>query len=438
MKWSQPADPRVVEAVIAAFNEPTDGLYALLLPISARQWERSFYWLDASGMALYFLDRIASLDLLGTLPHCILDRLQQNLIDNRQRSASMFEEYLELNAAFQQAGIDFCNLKGFTLSPDSCPDPALRCQLDFDFLVDGAHREACRSVLEQRGYVLRGSTPSVWEFKTDTTQLADIANLYKTRPQRSVEIHFTFDAQAPHIPTRDERLDRLEFFHHDGQSLPKLSSVDQFIGQATHVFGHLCGTSTRVAWLLEFMRNTSIHFDDQQFWTDVLDRIVGNREAEIAVGVASLLIEDLFGAEIPTILESGTVDRLPEGIRLWSELYGSRAILADFPGTKLHLLLREQLHSADPHWREQKLSALLPRHRAPRILPVNRNAGIGQRLRSEIYQLHYDLFRLRFHIVEGIRYLAEARRWHQALKQNGLLTQPNQPRRTQAIANPNE
>jgi hypothetical protein len=434
MKWSQPADPRVVEAVISAFNEPTDGLYAQLLPISERQWERSFYWLDASGMALYFLDRIESLDILGTLPRSVVKRLQRNLIDNRQRSASMFEEFLELNAAFQQAGIDFCNLKGFTLFPDSCPDPALRCQLDFDFLVDGAHRDACRPILERRGYVLRGYTPSVWEFKTDTTELANIANLYRTRPQRSVEIHFAFDTQAPNHATRDERLDRRQFFHHEGQTLPRLSSVDQFIGQATHLFGHLCGPSTRVAWLLEFMRHISIQFDQQQFWTEVLNRIAGNREAEIAVGVACLLVRDLFEAEIPALLEFGTIDRVPEAVRLWADLYGGRAVLADFPGTKLHLLLREQLHAGDPRWQQEKRSALLPRRRAPRLLAVSRTAGMGQRLRSEIYQLRYDAFRLRFHIVEGILYLAEARRWRRALKQNGLLTQPDAARRTPETA----
>ncbi len=193
MKWSQPADRRVVAAVVATFAEPADGLYAKLLPLSERQWQQSLFWLDASGLALYFLDRIESLGLLNTLPPSIVQRLQQNLADNGQRSASMLEEFLDLNAAVQKAGVDFCNLKGFTLSPDSCPNPALRCQLDFDFLVDGKHRGLCRELRAQRGYVLRGATPSVLEFKTDTARLATIGDLYKISQQRSIEIHFAFD-----------------------------------------------------------------------------------------------------------------------------------------------------------------------------------------------------------------------------------------------------
>jgi hypothetical protein len=434
MKWSQPADPRVVEVVIAAFAEPTDGLYALLLSISAQQWQRSFFWLDASGMALYFLDRMTCLDLVGALPRCVVDRLGQNLQDNRDRSAAMFVEFLELNSTFQKAGIDFCNLKGFTLTPDSCPDSALRCQLDLDFLVDGRHRDMCRTLLEQRGYVLHGSTSGVWEFKTESTELADITQLYKARPQRTVEIHFAFDAQASHEATRDERLDHIQFFECNGQSLPRLSAVDQFIGQAAHILDHLCGPCTRVAWLLEFLQNTTIHFNDHQFWHDVLKRIAGNSRDEIAVGISSVLVSDLFDTEIPGPLKSGAVERLPVRIRLWAELYGRQAILADFPGTKLHLLLREQLHAGDPHWRQQKLSALLPQRRAPRILPSGRDAGWRQKLRSEILQLRYDLFRLRFHLVEGHRYVVEAYRWHQALKQQELQAERDLARQAQATA----
>ena len=121
MKWSQNADWRVVEAVVTAFSKPDDGLYALLLPLSLHQWERSYYWLDASGMALYLLRQLENLDLLDTLPRQVRTRLKQNYADNRLRSTSMFQEFVELNSAFQAAGVDYCNLKGFTLAPISLP-----------------------------------------------------------------------------------------------------------------------------------------------------------------------------------------------------------------------------------------------------------------------------------------------------------------------------
>ena len=173
MKWSQKSDPRVVEAVLSAFSQPDDDLYARLLPLSVRQWEQSFYWLDASGMALYLLKQLEELNLLGTLPQQVHSRLRQNLADNRLRCASMLGEFLELNCAFQAAGIEYCALKGFTLAPVSCPDLAFRTQLDFDFRVDAKDLDVYRQILTDRGYVLRAASKTTWEFKTNSKTLAE-------------------------------------------------------------------------------------------------------------------------------------------------------------------------------------------------------------------------------------------------------------------------
>ena len=88
-------------------------------------------------MALYFLDRVESLHIENALPAATLERLRGNLADNRQRSSTMLVEFASLNQSFQRAGLVYANLKGFSLSPESCPRPELRCQLDFDFLIDG-------------------------------------------------------------------------------------------------------------------------------------------------------------------------------------------------------------------------------------------------------------------------------------------------------------
>ena len=421
MKWRQPADREVVEAVVATFRAPPGDLDRLLSPLSLRQWVRSYHWLDASGMALYFLARIESRRLQGSVPAAVLARLRQNLADNCNRSIAMFSEFAELNSVVRAAGIDYCNLKGFTLSPDSCPSPALRCQLDFDFLVDGRHLEICRAVLAQRGYILRARTAKVWEFKTDSDRLADIADYYKAKPQRCVEVHFSCEDEAPHSPSRDLRLDRLSWLSRGGLDLPALAPVDLLIGQATHLFAHLCGACTRLAWLLEFTHHIGVRFDDRQFWNAVRERTAADRTAAIAVGVACLLAASLFAAETPPGLEEFAA-RLPEGVALWVERYGRRALLADFPGTKLNLLLRAQLNIDEASWKKEKRTALLPSHRAPRILHVRSGAGLLKRLRSEIYQLRFDLFRLRFHFVEGLRYAFEAARWRRqiALRQAGL------------------
>ena len=87
----------------------------------------------------------------------------------------------------------------------------------------------------------------------------------------------------------------------------------------------------------------------------------------------------------------------------------------DFPGTKLYLLLQEELRGNDDAWKQTKRSSLLPLHRAPRIVSVSSDDHLWKRIRSEIFQLRFHLFRLRFHIVEGLHYLVEASRWKRRL-----------------------
>jgi hypothetical protein len=118
MKWRQRASRNVVEAVVAAFRDPAETALRRLWEIRPHEWKQSYHWLDASGMALYFLDRLESLHLETVLPATTLSRLRGNLADNRERSSAMFAEFASLNRSFQAAGLLYANLKGFTLSPE--------------------------------------------------------------------------------------------------------------------------------------------------------------------------------------------------------------------------------------------------------------------------------------------------------------------------------
>ena len=99
----------------------------------------------------------------------------------------MFAEWASLNQSFQAAGLLYANLKGFTLSPESCPRPELRCQLDLDFLVDGAQLSLYRDLLHETGYDLVAATPDVWEFKAGSSEMVSVKDHYKARPQRCVD-----------------------------------------------------------------------------------------------------------------------------------------------------------------------------------------------------------------------------------------------------------
>jgi hypothetical protein len=412
MTWSGRASKKVVEAVVATFRDSADESLRRLSALRASEWQRSYHWLDASGMALYFLDKVESLHIESALPATTLERLRGNMADNRNRSSTMFAEFTALNQSFQAAGLVYANLKGFTLSPESCPRPELRCQLDFDFLVDGSQLDLCRNLLSKSGYELDAMTADVWEFKAGSSELTSIKDHYRARPQRCVELHFASSQAPPHLPFRDSRLERLSRHSWGGVAFPALAPADLFIAQAMH----LCSACTRLSWLLEFQHHVGVRFQDQSFWDEVRNLAGTQRQASIAIGLTTLLSAKIFGLEAPPQLEEWTSARLPAGVRLWAEQYGEESILADFPGTKLYLLLQEELRGNHDAWKQTKRSKLLPSQPPPRIVRTSIDDDLWKRIRSEAYQLRFVLFRFRFHVVEGFRYLIEASRWKRRLR----------------------
>ena len=62
-------NPRFAEAVITTFREADRGIQVRQLArLSIRDWHRGLPWLDASGLALYFRQRVASFCLEESIP----------------------------------------------------------------------------------------------------------------------------------------------------------------------------------------------------------------------------------------------------------------------------------------------------------------------------------------------------------------------------------
>ncbi len=398
------------EAVLLTFCDPLPEQCSRLQSLSAREWQKLLTWLDISGLALYFLDRIMELQLCNILPPSVLARLQQNLRDNTERTRGMIAESATLQQEFQKACVSYATLKGFSLCPSSVPKPELRHQFDLDFLVAEKSVSHARQILECRGYRLYAIRGRSWEFKINETPGISLKDIYKDLPGRSVELHV--EANIPGGPALLERIEKREFY---GISMPVLSPVDLFLGQGLHVYKHVYSEYSRPAHLVEFRRHVLIRRDDDTFWNQLQSAAERNPRASLGLGVVTLLITQVMGDFAPEGLTNWTVRRLPRSARLWVETYGRRAVFGSFPGSKLYLLLQRELESAGVPGRRSIRQALLPSRLPPAIILPSTNETLSVRSRRYRMQLHFILLRLRFHIVEGLRYIWESYRWRQQM-----------------------
>jgi hypothetical protein len=414
MGWVSRSNRALVEAIVASFSVPRDEAWALLSPFTTQDWALTEYWLDTSGLALYFLDAVRTRRLGAAVDGRLLDKLQHKLVENSLRVAELQRELAVINRSFQDAGISYANLKGITLFPHSCPDLTLRHMSDFDFLVDPADVDAARGRLEAHGYRLTGTTARSLEFKTAGRIRTSLEGQYEADNRRSAELHIGVESpEAADAPTgRDPRLNRLLLRKLPAGFYPSLEPADQLIDQALHVLGHLRLEHTRASWLLEYRHHVMTRGRDAEFWHVVQMRAEKQPEIAIALGLSTLLASELFGTFAPPEMQAWTVGVLPPLVRLWGDRYGRRAVLADVPGTKLYLLLEDALRDLRPEKaRSSAMGRLIPLRRPNRMATLAPHASLRDRVRCELVELQFLFFRLRFHLREGLQYLVELHRW---------------------------
>jgi hypothetical protein len=394
------------EAALLIFCDPLPDQCLRLLHLSRQEWQRLLRWLDISGLALYFLDRIVELQLCDRLPAAVIERLQQNLNDNTRRTHGMIAESVAIQQHFQAARLSYAVLKGFSLCPHAVPRPELRHQFDLDFLVAEQSAPEARQILERRGYRLYAISGRSWEFKLNEISGFSLKRLYKDLPSKSVELHVEAST-----PDRHLLLERIEQRKFHGICMPVLSAVDLVLGQGLHAYKHVCSESSRTAHLLEFRRHVLAYRNDDAFWKKLRSVAEDNPRASLSLGVVTLLTASAMDDFAPEAFTSWTVGRPPRSARLWVELYGSRAVFESFPGSKLYLLLQKELELAGVPAKRSLQQALLPTRLPPTVVRASANESSFARIRRYRMQLQFFLFRLRFHIVEGLRYALESYRW---------------------------
>ena len=403
---------RLAANVIAAFRDvQPEVLRARFASLDERDWLRSEAWLHTSGLALYFLGRARALGIEDVMPAQVLHGLQRSQAENRVRTDDLFREFMRINMEFQRAKLSYANLKGFTLAPRSCSDPADRYQHDLDFLVSRRDSDRCREALKRQGYRLTAAFGDTWEFTAGHGEMVSLRDLYKVRSQRSLEVHLVSDKEQAESDRCGDRLSRLQLQVWNGFEFPALSERDKLLEQARHLFKHFTSEWTRTAWILEYANAIRSHQDDLPFWREIAAVIEDIPEQKIGIGVATRITSRAFGAVPHTRFLACSVDTLPEHLRLWVDHYHDELVFNEHPGSKLYLLLKDVLQQDNPEWSQRKREKLLPIHVPPQAIQAARGNGAWPRLKATCAQTRFVWKRLRFHAAEGLRYKIEAARW---------------------------
>ncbi len=399
---------RLKEAVLASFYEPRSSVEARLREFNGRDWMRAKYWLDVSGLALYFLEHIQAMHLEAFLPQPLLIQLRTNLQENRQRTAALLDEAVKVTDALRLLNVECAVLKGITFPRESVPDPSYRNQMDLDLLIRESDIEKTQSCLATFGYMLDAASSGTWEFKAGPSGTSSLKNLYQARPERVLEVHLQHG--QPHSTSHD-RFAAAEWRLIQGRLLPALSRAELFLLQGRHLFKHMCSEHTRASWALEFWRHIRGRHDDARFWREV-ECLAGEESGSaVAVGAAVLLISVIFGPCAPRELARWSVDELPVGICLWVHLYGRRILLSDRPGSKLYLLLRKELNRDSSDGKSERRRLLLPFHWPQTITRAIENESLFAKMRRLWIEARFAVRRLLFHLFEGFALAIESFRW---------------------------
>jgi MFS family permease len=334
-----------------------------LARLSEDDWKRALRFSDRAHLTLAL--GIACRD---HLPEWVGLRIDRNLRENAQRWERVKVAYREASAAFEDAGLDFLVLKGFSQCPDFVCDPRQRAQYDLDLYFPPEQVDAAREAALKLGYepvhaLDRRPTDHLptmirktgWQWRE---------NYFDPDLPLSLELHFRFwdpRTEGFAAPGLDQFWDRRVHRRLDELCFAALHRSDAVAYSALHLLRHLLRGDMRPFHAYELARLLHFHADDDPFWGEwagLHDPSLRKLEA-----ICFALAHRWFDGRLPTAARE-EIDRLPAEVTRWLNLHGDSPLDGLFRPNKhelwLHWSLAESRGARFAILRRRLLPATLP------------------------------------------------------------------------------
>jgi hypothetical protein len=386
---------------------------------SERNWTSLLQWLDDSGMAFYFLQKLQDEGATASIPGWLLSLLEQDFLANQQRNDCLSQRFAFLNRMFDSAGLKYAVLKGFSHVPQFCPNAALRHQGDLDYLVDDRSLPTAQRLLEAAGYRLKPPI-SDQEFVYLLTGVEEPRHGRCYAPEfHAVELHLdVWDSDLNRLPMMDRlfSVERTAVRRIGELSFPALTEQDAFLLQVLHTCGHLFTYWIRMSCLYEIGYFFTRRASDAAFWNQVAERVGDNYVLQELTVVVSELVAKLFAAPLPQLIQEWGQAVRP-AIRVWIDNYAQQCAFSDlpvyrfspFPQSKLILFLHQQYEGlcAEQHLVRNQL--IVPTRLGRMRRAVREKPSLL--LSRKWWKRQRVVRRGMFHVLSGMRYAVEIPRW---------------------------
>ncbi|HWG58238.1 MAG TPA: nucleotidyltransferase family protein [Candidatus Acidoferrales bacterium] len=414
-------------AVLATLRATPDfSQLPLLRRMKPSEQKRLLRWLEISGLAFHFFERLRTGGKLSEIPSEMAESLASKLDANSRRMEDMFAEFRRVNAAFRKRGFRHAFVKGFTLFPDFCADRKLRHQTDIDMLVSPADLDEAGRVLETLGYSrVPSNNPKESRYATPRTSIPSPSeDLFQIQPHREAEIHTsiweTSKRYRVEIAVPADLLDRARTRAYDGIELFALAAEDMFLLQLLHAFQHLLGSWVRLSWLWEIHYFMRCNLNQSALWSSA--QACGGEDPLLrhACGLIVRLTNRLFDTPVPPVLQAWCVEPLPQKMRAWVDLLGVKWALVDMRGSKLALFVHGDFIADSATRRRHLLRRLIPVAGRPSLGEVSTHSGWA-RFALRIARLRFICRRLWVHVSDVPPLCIEFLRWRRAQKEFGAV-----------------